>query len=176
MKFAFPSAPKLGISLRQSRDDDLPFLSDVYASTRAEELAPTGWPEDVQRRFLATQFEAQHAHYRRHYPEAEWLVIEVAGESAGRLYVEEWPDQIRLIDIALLPAFRGRGIGSALLADLVSAADARPKPLTIHVEKFNRARGLYARLGFVPIGEAGAYDLLERRPQAPPLADSFRAQ
>jgi ribosomal protein S18 acetylase RimI-like enzyme len=170
MSFEFPSAAALGIAFRPCRDEDAPFLAHLYASTRREEVAQTGWPAEMQQKFLAQQFEAQHTHYRRHYPEAEWLVIERQGESAGRLYVEEWPNQIRLIDIALLPAFRGCGIGSAILADLLSDASCRAKPLTIHVEKSNRARGLYDRLGFVPIGEAGAYDLLERRPAGPPTA------
>src|SRR3712207_8840619 len=38
------------------------------------------------------------SHYQRHYADAEWLVIERGGEAVGRLYIEEWPSQIRIID------------------------------------------------------------------------------
>ena len=160
------SAARLGIAYRPATDEDLGFLALVYASTRLEEVARTGWPLEDQRRFLAHQFDAQHRHYRQNYPAAEWLVIEREGTAVGRLYLEEWPDQIRLIDIALLPDHRGGGSGSAILADLMAMAAAAGKPLTIHVEKNNPAMRLYRRLGFEPIDEHGVYDLMEWKPEA----------
>ncbi|HEU0099123.1 MAG TPA: GNAT family N-acetyltransferase [Allosphingosinicella sp.] len=160
------AAARLGVRYRVAADEDLPFLALVYASTRLEEVARTGWPAETQRQFLLHQFDAQHRHYRQHYPAAEWLVIEREGNAAGRLYIEEWPDQIRLIDIALLPNHRGGGAGSAILSDLMDMAAAAEKPLTIHVEKNNPAMRLYLRLGFVAIDEHGVYDLMEWRPSA----------
>ena len=158
------AAAALGVTYRPSTEADLPFLALVYASTRIEELAPTGWPDEMKRQFLAQQFDAQHRHYIRHYPEAEWLVIERGGQGIGRLYREEWPSQFRLIDISLLPDARGGGVGSAILADLMDEAAAAGKPLTIHVEKHNPAMRLYLRLGFVGVDEHGIYDLMEWRP------------
>ena len=160
------AAAELDISYRPIADSDLPFLFGVYASTRAEELEPTGWPPEMKDQFLRQQFTAQHDHYQRHYPDAEWLVIVRESDSVGRLYVEEWPSQIRLIDIAVLPDFRRLGIGSAILSDLREWASEKSKPLTIHVEKSNPARSLYDRMGFVFLQENGAYDLLEWRQQA----------
>jgi len=68
------------------------------------------------------------------------------------------------MDIALLPEYRGRGVGGALLADLMAEASAGAKPLTIHVERFNRALRLYERLGFVPVADKGVYLLLQWSP------------
>ena len=158
------AAATLGIAYRPISDSDLPFLFDVYGSTRVEELAQTDWPLEMKVQFLQQQFAAQHEHYQRHYPDAEWLVIMRESDSVGRLYVEEWPSQIRLIDIAILPAFRRFGIGSAILSDLRDWASEKSKPLTIHVEKSNPARSLYDRMGFVFLQENGVYDLLEWRP------------
>jgi ribosomal protein S18 acetylase RimI-like enzyme len=158
------AAARLGLSYRSAVDEDLPFLALVYASTRLEEVAQSGWPLETQRHFLAHQFDAQHRHYRQHYPAAEWLVIERDGTAVGRLYIEQWPDQIRLIDIALLPDHRRGGAGSAILTDLMEMAAAAGKPLTIHVEKNNPAMSLYRRLGFAPIDEHGIYDLMEWNP------------
>ncbi|HEX2764456.1 MAG TPA: GNAT family N-acetyltransferase [Allosphingosinicella sp.] len=166
MPVSLPSATALGVVCRPATDDDLPFLSRVYASTRTEEVASTGWPPEMQRQFLASQFDAQHRHYRRHYPDAEWLVIEKDGVALGRLYVEEWPSQVRLIDVALLPQARGTGIGSALIRDLQAHAEAAGKPLSIHVERSNRAMSLYRRLGFASVDEHGIYDLMEWRGEA----------
>jgi ribosomal protein S18 acetylase RimI-like enzyme len=91
-------------------------------------------------------------------------VIVADGEPAGRLYVARWEDEIRIVDIALLPEFRGRGVGSALLGELIEESDAAGKPLSIHVEMNNPARPLYDRLGFEEAGEFGVYVLMRRAP------------
>jgi GNAT superfamily N-acetyltransferase len=146
--------------MRTLTDADLPFLARLYASTRMEELAPVDWPETQKAAFLQMQFDAQHAHYRQHYHGTDWLVILRDGEPVGRLYLARWRHEHRIVDIALLPAHRGEGLGTALLRDLLDEAAAAGKDVTIHVEKFNPARTLYARLGFVPVGEEGVYDLM----------------
>jgi GNAT superfamily N-acetyltransferase len=160
------AAAGLGISFRPMNEADLPFLSALYASTRAEEVAMTGWPAEMQRQFLEQQFDAQHRHYMRHYPDAEWLVVERAGRPIGRLYIEEWPSQIRIIDISLMGDSRGLGLGRAILEDIIELGRSLSKPISIHVEKNNPARRLYQRLGFVEIEDKGVYDLLEWRPDA----------
>ena len=136
----------------------------MYTSTRAEEVAATGWPQDQIDAFLEMQFEAQRRHYRGTYTDTEYDVILVDGEPAGRLYVARWPDQIHIVDIALLPEFRSRGIGTDLIAALFEESDASGLPVSIFVEVNNPARTLYDRLGFTPVGESGIYLELERRP------------
>lgn len=91
-------------------------------------------------------------------------MIVAGGEPAGRLYVARWEDEIRIVDIALLPEHRGRGVGTALLRELIEEADAAGKPLSIHVEQNNPARPLYDRLGFEEAGEFGVYVLMRRAP------------
>lgn len=139
---------------------DLPFLAQVYASTRTEELALAPWSEAGKQAFLASQFQAQHAHYQRYYPDADWLVVSCDGNDIGRLYLERWPTQHRIIDIALLPAHRGRGFGEALLRDLMDEAAAAGRAVSIHVEKNNPAMRLYRRLGFATEEDKGVYDLM----------------
>jgi ribosomal protein S18 acetylase RimI-like enzyme len=153
--------------LRPATDADREFLIGVYASTRAEELAPLPWDEATKRAFIEQQFEAQDLHYRSHYPGAALDVVEVGGDPAGRLYVHRGEHEIRIMDIALAPAFHGRGIGTGLLGSLIAEADASRRRLSIHVEQNNPARSLYDRLGFRPVGEHGVYLLLEREPGGP---------
>ena len=88
-------------------DDDLPFLALVYATTREQEMALVNWPPEQKRAFLEQQFQAQHAHYMEHYPDAAWLIVERSKEAIGRLYIERWTREHRIIDIALLPQWRG---------------------------------------------------------------------
>jgi ribosomal protein S18 acetylase RimI-like enzyme len=143
----------------------------VYASTRQEEVAATGWPQEQIDAFLEMQFEAQYSFYHDNYHDTEWDVIEVDGQPAGRLYVSRWPEQIRIVDIALVPEFRGRGVGTKLITELLEEGGASGRPVRIHVEVNNPALTLYGRLGFTPIGESGVYLELERRPEAEPAAE-----
>ena len=149
------------IALRSVEAGDAEFLYRVYAGTRAEELALVDWDEAQKGAFLRMQFTAQDAYYREHYPGAAFQVILSDGTPIGRLYVHRRPDEIRIMDIALLPAFRGRGVGIRLLGDLQAEAASAGKPLRIHVERFNPALGLYARLGFRLVEDRGVYLFLE---------------
>jgi GNAT superfamily N-acetyltransferase len=141
--------------------EDEAFLYEVYASTRADELALVDWDEAQKTAFLRMQFAAQHAYYREQYPDAAFDVILLDGEAAGRLYVHRSPTEIRIVDIALLPAHRGQGIGSALLASIQHEAARDGKPLRIHVERFNPALRWYEKLGFAPVADRGVYLLME---------------
>lgn len=157
-------ASNCGLAFRPIENADLPFLTALYACTRQQELAHIPWTPEQKAAFFDMQFRAQHAHYQQHYPTAQWLLILLGNEPVGRVYLDRWPREHRLVDIALVPAHRSRGIGSALIEDLIEEAAAARKPLTIHVEKNNPARSLYDRLGFRAVDEHGVYDLLERRP------------
>jgi len=149
-----------GLSFRPMTEADLPFLSRLYASTRTEELSVVPWPETQKAAFLQSQFDAQHVHYQQHYRDTDFLVIEQGGEAIGRLYLARWAAEHRIVDIAFIPEHRRKGLGTALLHDLLDEVAAARKAVTIHVEKFNPAMSLYRRLGFVAAGEQGAYDLM----------------
>lgn len=158
--FGWARAAHAGLAFRPIADADLPFLARLYASTRAEELAVTPWSEEQKASFLDMQFRAQHADYRANYPDAEWLMTMRGGEDIGRLYLARWPSQHCIIDIAFLPAHRSKGLGEALLRDVLDEAAAGGKAVTIYVEKFNPAMRLYRRLGFRTEEDKGVYDLM----------------
>lgn len=159
------SAAHLDIAYRPAREEDLDFVASVYASTRLEEVAQTGWPIEAQYAFLQQQHEAQHSHYADVYPDAERLIVERGGAPIGRLYLMEWPDDLRIVDISLLPEARGQGIGEAILRDIGADAASRGKKVSIHVEQFNPAMRLYQRLGFAEIEDKGVYKLMEWSPE-----------
>jgi ribosomal protein S18 acetylase RimI-like enzyme len=157
------SGEDAAIALRPIRPDDRPFLLAVYASTRAPELATVQWDAAQKAAFVQMQFDAQHAYYQEHYSAATFDVVLAGGEPAGRLYVSREADEIRIVDIALLPAYCNRGIGTALLRRLQSEAAAAGQPLRIHVERFNPALSLYHRLGFRQVDDRGVYLFMEWR-------------
>lgn len=153
------------ISLRPATTADEDFLRLVYAESRRDELDQVEWPPGQREAFLRGQFDAQAAHYMKYYPGAEYFIIEYASQPAGRLYVRRTPGEIRIMDIAINPEFRRKGIGTVLLRQLIDEGRTASQAVTIHVEKFNPALRLYERLGFQAIEERGAYWLLEWKGQ-----------
>lgn len=121
------------------------------------------WAPGQREAFVRMQFEAQDTEYRRHNPAGSFDVIEVGGRPAGRLIVDRRPTDIRIVDISLLPAFRGAGIGGQLIAELIAEAAGSGRTLSIHVEVHNRAAELYARMGFAVVAEHGVYRRMEWR-------------
>ncbi len=140
-------------TLRPITPEDQAFLRRVYASTRAEEMAVVPWSEGEKEDFLRFQFDAQHRYYQEQFPRAAFDLILRRGEPIGRLYVDRREDEIRLIDIALLPGHRGGGLGGAIMGEILAEGAAAGKLVRIHVEHDNPAMRLYRRLGFEKIEE-----------------------
>ena len=155
------AAASYALDYRPCAAEDFDFIEALYLSTRDEELALSGWPEAEKKAFLTQQHRAQHHHYQTYYPNAERLILERGGTPIGRLYVDIWPLELRIIDISLVPATRGQGIGQAILRDVIAWAADQARGVSIHVEKFNPARRLYHRLGFVVTEDKGVYELME---------------
>ena len=153
------------LQLRAVHDLDDEFLFEVYASTRADVLAPVGWNDTQIRDFVQMQHRAQSADYRERFPDADYSVIMLSGRPVGRLWVDRHHDEIRILDITVLPAHQGRGIGTSLLEQLQREARDAGVALRDSVLIDNpRAEALYRRLGFVQIGENGMYRSLEWTP------------
>lgn len=157
-----PSLGTRGLALRGAVDADLPALRILYASTRAEELAPVPWPQSAKDAFIDDQFRLQHHHYVTHYPDADFFVLEAGAGIAGRFYHRSGSgdagatDDDLVIDVSLAPGFRGQGIGTLLLRSALEHAASRGRGVALNVHASNvRARRLYERLGFAATGQAG---------------------
>ena len=153
------------ITLRFETAEDDHFLRALYASTRAHEMAITTWTAAQQVEFLHSQFDLQRHHYRAHYPGATFDIILLDAVPVGRIYVHRAHDEIRLMDVALVPETRGRGIGTRLVEWLLASAVERNAAITLNVEPYNPARRLYERFGFRVVEEDPTNLLMEwRRP------------
>ena len=155
------------VTFRPSSDQDLEFLYQVYASTRQEELKLTPWNQQEKEEFLQMQFTAQHKHYHEQYRDASYDIILFRNEQIGRLYVDRREDEIRIVDIALLPKYRGHGIGSGIMSGILDDARQAGMSVTIHVERNNPAMHLYERLGFQKLEDVGVYYLMVWSPDSP---------
>jgi ribosomal protein S18 acetylase RimI-like enzyme len=152
------------VSLRTTRPEDEGFLLQIYASTRADEMALIDWKREQRDAFLRMQFDAQRWSYEANYPQADHQIILLNDQPIGRIWIARGEHEIILVDIALLLEHRGHGIGSNLLHELIDEAKQTHKPIRLHVFKGNRAMQLYTRLGFQVIAEQEPYIEMELQP------------
>jgi ribosomal protein S18 acetylase RimI-like enzyme len=156
-----------GFSLRVLHDGDLPWLRDLYATTRAEEMASVPWPAQMKRNFLDQQFALQHAHYLQHYADTDFMAIERIRNNGdvrpvGRYYLQRVAPEHLIVDIALLPDMRGKGLGRILIEASQREAQALGRGMHLHVMQQNvAARRLYERLGFVFTHASEMYDHMQ---------------
>ena len=150
-----------GLDYRLVEDRDKSFLRELYATTRAAEMAMVPWSDEQKDEFVEMQFNAQHTFYFEQFKNAEFGIISKNNLDIGRLYLDRRDDEVRIIDIALHPTYQRLGIGERLLNAIIQYAQERELPVTIHVEKNNPAMSLYLRLGFELIEDQGVYDLMQ---------------
>lgn len=148
---------EMQVALRPAVAVDERFMRTLYGTTRAAEMALVPWAPEQKLAFLDMQFRAQRLSYLNEYPHAEYYLIELSGQPAGRMIVDRSGKTMLLMDIALLPEFQRRGIGTMLIRALQGEALRSGRALRLHVETFNPALRLYERLGFRAVGEIGIY-------------------
>jgi GNAT superfamily N-acetyltransferase len=151
--------------LREEMPMDETFLRRQYASTRAEEMAYTPWTDEQKAVFLNMQFDLQRKHYQAYHPQGDFMIVLLGEKPAGRFYLDRSAEAFLLIDIALLPEYRGLGVGGHLLKNLLAEAEAASKSVRLHVETSSRAFKLYRRLEFTPIEVQGLRLLMEWTPR-----------
>jgi len=166
------SLPKgANLRLRPATAEDEAFLLSVYDSTRADELGQVEWQEGQKELFLKWQFDLQRREYQARFPDADYHVILIDEQPAGRFWIGRDSEQIRLLDIALLSEFQNRGAGTALLNHLIDEARRENKALRHMVFVLNNdAHRFYERLGFVVIEDFGAYKHMEWQSEPPAVA------
>lgn len=152
------------MTLRPAHHDDYPFLRDLYASTRMEDLDRTGLDAAQKEAFIDMQFAAQDEDYRRRFPDAEYSLVLSAGQRVGRLYVAGSPEEVRILDITILPGHRNAGTGTGLIEQLLDEACASKRPVRIYLDNGSPSIRLFERLGFCCVKEEPLISLFEWRP------------
>ena len=148
-----------GLQLRPACADDLPLLRELYATSRATELACMPWPAQAKRAFCDSQFDLQHRHYLTYSLPGAFTVVMCDDQAVGRLYLQWTPTELHIVDILLLPGVQGQGIGSTLLRWLQSLLPrAGMVSLELQVLQHNTAaHRLYQRLGFQALEVQGMH-------------------
>ena len=149
------------MDLRPECPGDTAFLRAVFDASRPLAAQLAHLPAALRETILRGQFQAQRAGLGAQYPQAQNLIIMVQGTPAGHLMFDDTGEATHIADIALLPGWRGQGIGTALLLSLARAA--APRGLALDVAEENiAAQRLYARLGFTVVARRPGYLQLAR--------------
>jgi ribosomal protein S18 acetylase RimI-like enzyme len=154
-------------TLRLAADGDGEFQRRLFATTRQHEMNLLPWNEEQVTALLDMQHDAQNRSYRHQFPGARVDIVEVDGVPAGRLVRDTSPTDVHIIDIALLPQYRGSGLGRSLIEEIIEGCRATGRQLSIHVALGNPARRLYERLGFVAMDQHGLHTLMAWSPSEP---------
>lgn len=144
--------------------EDVDFLFEVYASSRAEEMSLWGWTDEQQLQFLRMQHDAQQRSYRQHYPALQYSIILTDEEKAGRVAIVQLEEELVLVDIILLPQFQNMGVGSWILRELQRDAVDKKMPIRLNVRTDSRAQQLYERFGFQAVADSGVYVMMKWLP------------
>lgn len=154
---AWVNCAGMGIRLHSACASDDELMYRIFASTRAAEMAITGWSAGQQEAFLRMQFEAQRRSYLMQMPDAEYFVVRRGEVGVGRLILNRLPRELHIADIAVLPEFHRMGIGSALMRDIFEEAEQTGKKVSLQVEQFNPALRWYRRLGYNVVNTGPIY-------------------
>ncbi|PXX36799.1 acetyltransferase (GNAT) family protein [Undibacterium pigrum] len=153
------------LGLREVHEDDQAFLDVLYASRR-EDLRQMPMDAAFIAQMIKMQQHVQMEGVRLNYPEARHVIVEHAGQPVGRVIIHAGSDELRLIDIAIIPSAQRQGIAKTILLALQADAQDQGKGVSLAVEQTNfAARGLYLKLGFVALGADALFEQMHWQAQ-----------
>ncbi|MDP0491845.1 MAG: GNAT family N-acetyltransferase [Verrucomicrobiota bacterium JB023] len=156
------------MSLRPQEEDDRVFLEELVIALREDEPGFRHLLPSERNRLLAEQCRLQLAHYQRHFPQAFFLLIIAEGERIGRIYLDHQPDHMRVVELSLLPAYQGHGIGRRFMETFQAEASRCQIPIRLSVAFGNSAFQFYEKLGFRKSGQSELHEHLTWWPPALP--------
>jgi ribosomal protein S18 acetylase RimI-like enzyme len=128
-------------------DEDKAFLRRLFCSLdQVQPLLQMGGQAEL---LIDMQLKSREQQYRAMHPGASFELILANGEPIGRLATDCSATPWTLIDIAILPDFRGHQIGTHLVGKLLQSADSSGANVRASVHADNlQARRLWLSLGF----------------------------
>lgn len=153
-------ADSMTVTLRPECPDDEPFIRGLVLETVATELGASAWPEPMRSQLLGVQYAGRRQSHGLNFPAAASRIIQADGANAGWILVNTAPDEVRIVDIMVLPALRGRGIATAVLRGIVAPTATVPVRLNVYITNHPAIR-LYERLGFRRTGGDEAQHYME---------------
>ena len=138
------------LTLRPERDDDQAFRYQLFCQSRPPEWDMVQIDPQVREALMRHQFEAQTKGYLTQFPKARFDIIELGGERIGRIVVDRPGNELHIVDQAIVPHMRSKGLGTTMMRVLMDEAASANIPVRLTVASTNDpSLRLYLRLGFV---------------------------
>lgn len=158
------ASPLGRLRLRPERDGDEDFRFELFCNSRPPEWQMAGFDPNLLRHLMRQQFQAQTVGYRAQFPSARFDIIELDGAPIGRIVVNRPGGFVHIIDQAIVPDLRGRGVGASIMKSLMDEAAQSGIPVRLKVASDNDpSMRLYLRLGFAVIDRTEMYLEMEWR-------------
>jgi ribosomal protein S18 acetylase RimI-like enzyme len=146
------------LTLRPEHEDDQAFRYDLFCASRPPEWEMAQLAPQLRAQLNRHQFAAQTGSYRTQFAKARFDIIALGGERIGRIVVDRPGDELHIVDQAIVPHMRGKGLGTSIMRRLMDEAAAARVPVRLTVGSSNDpSLRLYLRLGFVPTGAVPMY-------------------
>lgn len=152
------------LSKREESPADAAFRFALFCRSRLPVEDFSFLDASMREALARQQFQSQTGSYRAQYPDARFEIIEAEGQPVGRLVTHRDAQAFRIVDIALLPEWRRKGIGAHILREICDSARAEHVPVRLSLSLFNvDAFRLYCRLGFTAVAQDEIQILMEWR-------------
>jgi ribosomal protein S18 acetylase RimI-like enzyme len=138
----------MDIKLIHATENDSEFFMELFSEIKGSELLLHSWPPTIREQLLSMQYRGFMKSIQEEYPNHEDFLILFQSKMAGRLQIEKNDSFFRIINISLMPDFRGKGIGSYILKNILKEANLRQIPVELDVDVSNPAFFVYQNLGF----------------------------
>jgi GNAT superfamily N-acetyltransferase len=151
--------------VRPALQQDEQFVYDVAYQVMHDHLHAHLWDPNIRHALLDLQVRSKNASYAAVHPGADYAIIMQDDQPVGRMIIDRSGEFYHLVDISIVPAHRGAGIGTRLVLALCMEAETIHKSVRLYVSITNpRAAELYKRLGFRVIEDQQTDILMERSP------------
>lgn len=147
---------RLDVSYRPATANDLDGLFELQRATMREV---------VERVFGPWDDEAQRARFEQSYDPTKMRVVRTGDEDVGMVMIEDGPDELYIGRLQIAPDHQNRGLGGAVVADVIAEAAEQGKTVALTVFSVNPAQRLYRRLGFIDVSEAEGRIFMRHRPR-----------
>lgn len=165
--------PRGAFALRREQPDDDAFLSHLFRVNNIDVLHLMGLPDETIEKLIAFQYRSQTTTYRTMFADAVFSIIDLDGDTIGRLIEHDEQDVVYFVDFVLAPERQAQGLGSAFIRALMDEWAARGRGTRVKILVNNEpSLKMCRRLGMVE-GHSEDMAYVEMRWYPPPRSGAI---
>ena len=138
------------IAVREQAPEDAAFLYALFRANNLRTLELSGLPLAFLDDIIAMQHNSRMQTYRGLFPSAVWSLVQCDGKPVGEIVEHDEGDYMYVVDIALLPEWQAKGLGTALMREVMDRCATRGIGVRAKVAIGNEpSLKMFRKLGFI---------------------------